>query len=80
MEKATKALSMLRTLFLRVTETGLALVGVILVVYLLLGEESGSFVISVVANVSLLVQAVTAEAIIGVALVLAVIGLFRSRL
>ena len=80
MEQAARLLSRLKTLFLAVAEAGLALVGVALVVYLLLGEDSGGFVISVVANVALLVQAVSAEAIIGVALVLAVVGLFRSRL
>jgi hypothetical protein len=78
-DKTTDRLKKLRSLFLMVTETGLALVGVILVVYLLLGEESGGFVTSVVTNVGLLVEAVSAEAIIGIALVLAVVGLFRSR-
>lgn len=79
MDKLTEALARIRALFVLVAETGLALVGVILVLYLLLGGESGDFVISVVANVSLLVDAISAQAIVTFALVVAIVAMIRNR-
>tara|TARA_B100000497_G_scaffold112586_1_gene133635 strand:- start:264 stop:437 length:174 start_codon:yes stop_codon:yes gene_type:complete len=56
----------------------MALVLVTLVLlYLLLGEASGNYVVSVVTNVSLLISAVTPQAIIGLALVAAVVAYLR---
>ena len=67
----------LRSWLLRASELmGLALV-VLVLVYLLLGEASGDYVVSVVTNVSLLVSAVTPQAIIGVALIAAVVAYLR---
>ena len=67
----------LRSWLLRASELmGLVLV-VIVLVYLLLGEASGDYVVSVVTNVSLLVSAVTPQAIIGVALIAAVVAYLR---
>jgi hypothetical protein len=56
----------------------MALVLVVLVLlYLLLGEASGNYVVSVVTNVSLLISAVTPQAIIGLALIAAVVAYLR---
>ena len=55
---------------------GLLLV-VLVLVYLLLGEASGDYVISVVTNASLLISAVTPQAIIGLALIAAVVAYLR---
>ena len=55
---------------------GLLLV-VLVLVYLLLGEASGDYVVSVVTNVSLLISAVTPQAIIGLALIAAVVAYLR---
>jgi len=67
----------LRSWLLRASELmGLVLV-VLVLVYLLLGEASGDYVVSVVTNVSLLVSAVTQQAIIGVALIAAVVAYLR---
>ena len=67
----------LRSWLLRASELmGLVLV-VLVLVYLLLGEASGDYVVSVVTNVSLLVSAVTPQAIIGVALIAAVVPYLR---
>lgn len=67
----------LRSRLLRASELmGLVLV-VLVLVYLLLGEASGDYVVSVVTNVSLLVSAVTPQAIIGVALIAAVVAYLR---
>jgi hypothetical protein len=79
MIQITDTLKRLTALFLRVAETGLALVAVLLVLYLLLGGESGSFVLSVVANVGHLVDAISAQAIVTLALIIAVIALIRGR-
>ena len=67
----------LRSWLLRASELmGLVLV-VLVLLYLLLGEASGDYVVSVVTNVSLLVSAVTPQAIIGVALIAAVVAYLR---
>ena len=67
----------LRSWLLRASELmGLVLV-VLVLVYLFLGEASGDYVVSVVTNVSLLVSAVTPQAIIGVALIAAVVAYLR---
>lgn len=67
----------LRSWLLRASELmGLVLV-VLVLVYLLLGEASGDYVVSVVTNVSMLVSAVTPQTIIGVALIAAVVAYLR---
>ena len=67
----------LRSWLLRASELmGLVLV-ILVLVYLLLGEASGDYVVSVVTNVSMLVSAVTPQAIIGVALIAAVVAYLR---
>jgi len=76
LEKALKAIS---GIFMQVTETGLALVAVIVVVYLLLGEDSGAFVISVVTNISLLISAVTAPAFVAAAIIIGLVYMIRTK-
>ena len=50
---------------------------VLILVYLLLGEASGDYVVSVMTNVSLFISSVTPQAIIGVALIAAVVAYLR---
>jgi hypothetical protein len=69
----------LLALMWRVLEAGLLLIGLIVLVYLLLGTGSGAFVQGVIANIQSLVAAVTPQALIGVAIVLAIIHLARRR-
>ena len=57
---------------------GLVLV-VLILVYLLLGEDSGEYVISVITNISLFVSAVTPQAIVGAAIVLGLVSYLRSK-
>ena len=79
MTKMDKMLAQIRSLLLRGAE-GLGLILVILVLtYLLLGEDSGDYIISVVTNVSLFVSAVTPQAIVGVAIVVGIIAYLRSK-
>ena len=79
MTKMDKMLAQIRSLLLRSAE-GLGLILVILILtYLLLGEDSGDYIISVVTNVSLFVSAVTPQAIVGVAIVVGIIAYLRSK-
>ena len=79
MSKMDKLLTQIRSLLLRGAE-GLGLILVVLVLtYLLLGEDSGDYVISVVTNVSLFVSAVTPQAIVGVAIVVGVLAYLRGK-
>ena len=51
------------------SQAGLALISLILVIYLLLGGDSGSLTLSVVNNLSALVEALTPQALLSVAIV-----------
>jgi len=79
MHKILNALQSTKTVLLRVAETGLALIGFIVIVYLLLGEDSGPYVLSVVTNISLFMSAVSSEAILGVAIVTALLFFLRKK-
>jgi hypothetical protein len=77
MQQLDSYLVKLKSWLLRAVELmGLVLV-VLVLVYLLLGEASGDYVVSVVTNVSLLISAVTPQAIIGLALIAAVVAYLR---
>ena len=79
MEKFSELLTNLKSLFLQVTETGFALVAFIVLVYLLLGEASGAYVISVVTNVSLLVNAISPQSLIAIAIIIGLYYLVQKR-
>ena len=70
-------LTQLRSWLLRAAELMSLVLVVLILVYLLLGEASGNYVVSVMTNVSLLISAVTPQAIIGVALIAAVVAYLR---
>tara|TARA_B110000027_G_scaffold127524_1_gene146950 strand:- start:95 stop:334 length:240 start_codon:yes stop_codon:yes gene_type:complete len=79
MNKIDKYLAQLRSVLLRGAELmGLVLL-VLILVYLLLGEASGDYVISVMTNISLFISAVTPQAIIGVALVVGAVSYLRKK-
>ena len=79
MNKIDKYLAQLRSVLLRGAELmGLVLL-VLILVYLLLGEASGDYVISVMTNISLFISAVTPQAIIGVALVVVEVSYLRKK-
>ena len=79
MNKMDKYLAQLRSVLLRSAELmGLVLV-VLILVYLLLGEASGDYVISVMTNISLFISAVTPQAVIGVALVVGAVSYLRKK-
>ena len=70
-------LTQLRSWLLRAAELMSLVLVVLILVYLVLGEASGDYVVSVMTNVSLLISAVTPQAIIGVALIAAVVAYLR---
>ena len=69
----------LRAVLWRVLEAGGLLIGVIVLVHLLLGAGSGPFVEGVIANIGTLVAAVTPQALIGVAIVVAITQIMGRR-
>jgi len=77
MKQLDSYLVKLRSWLLRAVELMSLLLVVLLLVYLLLGEASGDYVVSVVTNVSLLISVVTPQAIIGLALIAAVVAYLR---
>jgi hypothetical protein len=77
MKQLDSYLVKLRSWLLRAVELMGLLLVVLVLVYLLSGEASGDYVVSVVTNVSLLISAVTPQAIIGLALIAAVVAYLR---
>ena len=69
MDQFSDLLKKITALFMTVSQTGLALVSLTLVIYLLLGGDSGTFILSVVSNLSALVEALTPQALVSVAIV-----------
>ena len=77
MKQLDSYLVKLRSWLFRATELMALVIVVLVLLYLLLGEASGNYVVSVVTNVSLLISAVTPQAIIGLALIAAVVAYLR---
>ena len=79
MKQIDKLFSQLRLWLFRSSEI-LGLITILFIlIYLLLGEDSGDYIISVMANVSLFVSAVTPEAIIGIAIVVGLFTYLRTK-
>lgn len=68
-----------KTMLFRICEILALLVGLLILVYLLLGEGSGTYVIGVVTNVSLFVSAVTPQSLIGIALIFGMYLIWKNR-
>jgi len=77
MDELIEILSGFRSLVYRVAEIGVGLLAVIVLFYLLLGEGSGEYVNSVIANLSTLVELVKPETAIAVAILIAAYYVFR---
>ena len=63
----------------RVVEVLALTVAILMLLYLLLGEASGDYIASVAVNVSLLISAVTPEALAAVALGIALYSYFHKK-
>ena len=79
MENLSRRLEALQKIMISVTKTGLSLVGLIILVYLLLGEDSGPYVVSVITNISMFVSAVTSQALIAFVVVAGLLYFGRNR-
>ena len=60
-----------KNILFKIVEILTLVVAILLLIYLLLGEASGDYIISVAVNISLFISAVTPEALAAVALGLA---------
>lgn len=69
----------LRTLLLRATEVLALFIAFVALVFVLLGEASGPFVIGVVGNLTLFIAAVSPQTLIAIALVLCLYIALKSR-
>ena len=74
-----RGLASVTGLFLRITEAGFVLVGFIVLIYILLGAGSGPYVVSVVGNLTGLIDEVGPQSLVGIAIVLALLHLAQRR-
>ena len=79
MQAVTEFLTAVRGIVFRFVEAGAALVAVIVLVYLLLGEASGWYVNSVVDNLIILIEKISGQTLVAVALVIVAYAIFRGR-
>ena len=68
-----------KSVLLSVVEVLALLVAILLLLYLLLGEASGDYITSVAVNVSLLISAITPQALAAVALGIALYSYFQKK-
>ena len=80
MSSLTSALSKATEMLWKVAEIGFVANLVIILVYILLGETSGNFVISVVANIILLVDALTYQGVVTIVLAAFLYRYFSQKL
>ena len=57
-------------LVIELTKAGILIISLIILVFLLLGDNSGQYVQSVIVNIGELINIISSEAIIGIALVI----------
>lgn len=69
MNALIELLSIFKNVLFRITEIGAALLGIIVIFYLLLGADSGPYVNSVITNISHIIEMFTPQALIALALV-----------
>ena len=67
-ENINKRIKSFSSLLLELVKAGILIVGIIVLVFLLLGDGSGPYVKSVINNIGELITIVTSETIIGIAL------------
>ena len=72
-------LTAVRGIIFRIVEVGAALVAVIVLVYLLLGEASGFYVNAVVSNLVYLIDKISSETLVAIALVLVAYAYVTTR-
>jgi hypothetical protein len=79
MDALLRHLADVRRLFIAVAQTGFALIALIVLLYLLLGADAGPWVGSVIANLSILVDAIGQQALIAIAIIFAAALIWKGR-
>ena len=79
MDKFLMFMSNIKTVFRQVTETGFVFIGFIVLVYLLLGEQSGGFVTGVIANLAVMVNVITPTVLGAIGLGIALLYLTKRK-
>jgi len=79
MDKFLTFMSNIKTVFRQVTETGFVFIGFIVLVYLLLGEQSGGFVTGVIANLAVMVNVITPTVLGAIGLGIALLYLTKRK-
>ena len=79
MEELLRHLATVKRIFVALTEVGFSLVALIVLIYLLLGAASGPYVVSVIANLTLLIQAIGTQTLVAIAIVFAAARLLRGK-
>ncbi len=69
MKRLNQAFVSINELFFKVIKLGTLLLGLIILIYLLMGESSGPYVVSVIENIGILVSAITSQALIAIIIV-----------
>ena len=80
MRKLMANMAFAKQVLWEVVELGFVSILAIMLIYLILGQGSGGFVLSVADNVTKFASAVPTPSLVGLALVLAVIYLLMDRL
>jgi hypothetical protein len=79
MEKIISFLKSTNILMRQLVETAIMFLCFLILIYLLLGEHSGTFVISVIANISFFINVITPQVLASLGLGIALLYLFKNR-
>ncbi|MDA0320147.1 MAG: hypothetical protein ACO3K9_02585, partial [Paracoccaceae bacterium] len=79
MEKIISFLKSSNILMRQLVETVTMFLCFVILIYLLLGEHSGTFVVSVIANLSILINVITPQVLASLGLGIALLYLFKNR-
>jgi hypothetical protein len=74
-----ESLIKIRNVLLRMIEVGAAIVALLVLLYLFLGEGSGSFINGVISNIGYLIAEITPQALIATAIVISSLLIIKSR-
>ena len=77
MKRLNQAFKSLNEFFFILIKTGLLLLGLIVLVYILMGDDSGKYVISVIENIGILNNKVPSHSIVAIILVVGLIYLSK---
>ncbi|MDE0780986.1 MAG: hypothetical protein OSB67_09585 [Alphaproteobacteria bacterium] len=74
-----ESLIKIRNVLLRMIEVGAAIVALLVLLYLFLGEGSGSFINDVISNLGYLIEEITPQALIAIAIVISSLLIIKSK-